>query len=888
VVEYRSGAFGGALRGKLLVARYSAGDDVIALTPGATNHDIQAAQTGIPGLTGLVDPLDITEDRRNGNLYVSELGANRITLLRPAASGTTAPTMTTSPPRLVFNDVQGGAASASKSVTVRNDGNAPLSVASLAISGTHASQFSLSTPPSLPATIAPGATLTVPVVFNPTSTGPKKATLTVAGNDSANPSDTVALRGLGTLGVGGANEPSLQWILDTFDIPVNAGDPDPTNSSMPTTPIIGDEVPLQKLVKAGTGSVTLEPLAVFGPQSTGGDVTNLGWYLVAGGARTQLFSVANAAYQSLEPPVTGNLSFDPGANAFGVSSIWPFFSNRQVYSEDSRNTFDASVPHHFRAYPLKASDGSLVPDSYVVSFEENNSGYDYQDLVFIVRNVKPAPTASGGQISLTNLDGAPFPDRLTFNRIGSLASPPANVVHDRSTVRISNTGNGPLTINSLTLSSGSPWQLVSPPTLPATIPVGGQLDVPVRFIAGAAGGSGNVYSGTLTIGSNDSVTPSQAVQLRGYWQSVSEGGQEPSLSKLVNTIFGYSTAINFSGQTLNRAGRVEAAGEEVLSPYWSRVDTTKPVGVRQLNAFHTQGNTAQILWHPYGSDTAATIIKHAGTDSQSLFPRLTGTSSTLAAGSFTPSSSRFGFKVEAEWSDDFKNNQSVDMSKGCPGPCGHHMRFYPAEDRSGNRIPNTWLVAMDYSGINYDYNDNLYLVTNIKPEWTGSTLHRLDVGASANYTDANGSLWKPDTGLFTPSSAPAAGAATQPQEIANTSDDPIYRTYRGNVGNVPQDQRILSYALPTGTATKVDLRLHVAERGINNDAPGKRLFDISAEGALLVDNFDIFARAGGQNKAFVFALNNITVTGGVLNLVLKADADYPSIAGIEVFCRSGC
>jgi glucose/arabinose dehydrogenase len=82
-IEYRSSAFGGALRGKLLVTRYSAGDDIIALTPNTTNGDISAGQTGIPGLTGFVDPLDLVEDRRNGNLYVTELGASRITLLRP-------------------------------------------------------------------------------------------------------------------------------------------------------------------------------------------------------------------------------------------------------------------------------------------------------------------------------------------------------------------------------------------------------------------------------------------------------------------------------------------------------------------------------------------------------------------------------------------------------------------------------------------------------------------------------------------------------------------------------------------------------------------------------------------------------------------------------------
>ncbi|HEV7807455.1 MAG TPA: choice-of-anchor D domain-containing protein, partial [Solirubrobacteraceae bacterium] len=850
------------------------------LTPNTTNLDISVGQTAIPGLTGFVDPLDLIEDRRNGNLYVTELGASRITLLRPVTGTSTSPTMSTTPSRLIFNDVQGATASAAKSVTIRNDGSAALNVSSLAIGGADAAQFTLVSPPALPATIAAGSALDVQVAFDPTSTGPKRATLTAAGNDAAHPQNTVALRGLGTLGEGGANEPSLQWILDTYDIPVNVGDPDPSTGSLPSTAILGDEVPLQRLAKAGTGSVTVEPLAVFGPQSSGGTVTDLGWYPIATATRTKLFSVANAAFQSLDPAVTGGLTFDPGAASFGMSTIWPFFSNRVVSTEDSRNTFDAALAHHARAYPLKNSDGSLVANSYVIGFEESTSGYDFQDLVFVVRNVKPAATTNGGQVAVTNLDGAPYPDRLVFNRIGSLASPPANVVHDRATMRISNIGGGPLTINSLTISGA--WSLVGPPSLPATIATGGQLDVTVRFVAEST----NAHAGTLTIGSDDSTAPETVVQLAGWWQSLSENNKEPSLVTMVNTSFGHKTTLLYSGQTLNRQGRIETAGEEVLSPYWTRVDTTKPVSVRQLAAFHTQGNTATIRWHARGSTTLTTIFTHAGAEGQSYLPHLNA-NPAVAAGSFSPPGS-FGIKIDTEWSDESRNAQTADVNNGCVAPCGHHMRFWPARDRAGARISDSWIVAMDYSGINYDYNDNVYLISNMKPDWTGPVLQRLDVGATANYTDVNGNVWKPDTGLFSPSTAPGDGATTTPLEIERTLDDPLYRTYRGNVGAVPQDQRILSYALPTGTATSVDVRLYFAERASGNNTIGRRLQDISAEGTLLRDNFDVFAATGGLNRAHILALNDIAVSDGALNLALKADADYPSIAGIEVFCRAGC
>lgn len=79
-------AFGAALKNKILVARYSGGDDVIVLTVGADGA-ITKDETGIPGLTGLNNPVDIVEHWGSGNLYVTEFGETaaegKITLLRP-------------------------------------------------------------------------------------------------------------------------------------------------------------------------------------------------------------------------------------------------------------------------------------------------------------------------------------------------------------------------------------------------------------------------------------------------------------------------------------------------------------------------------------------------------------------------------------------------------------------------------------------------------------------------------------------------------------------------------------------------------------------------------------------------------------------------------------
>lgn len=80
--EYTGNAFGGALRGKILVTRYSGGKDIIVLSPGSDGN-ITEAITGIDGFTQFSDPLDIIENPKTGHLYVAEYGGRQITLLKP-------------------------------------------------------------------------------------------------------------------------------------------------------------------------------------------------------------------------------------------------------------------------------------------------------------------------------------------------------------------------------------------------------------------------------------------------------------------------------------------------------------------------------------------------------------------------------------------------------------------------------------------------------------------------------------------------------------------------------------------------------------------------------------------------------------------------------------
>jgi hypothetical protein len=83
LIEYHAPAgFGAAIDRAILVTRYSAGDDIVALQLDADGR-VKAQITGIEGFGGFRDPLDLSQDLTTGNIYVAEFGGQRITLLRP-------------------------------------------------------------------------------------------------------------------------------------------------------------------------------------------------------------------------------------------------------------------------------------------------------------------------------------------------------------------------------------------------------------------------------------------------------------------------------------------------------------------------------------------------------------------------------------------------------------------------------------------------------------------------------------------------------------------------------------------------------------------------------------------------------------------------------------
>ncbi|MGB3798597.1 MAG: cadherin domain-containing protein, partial [Lewinella sp.] len=320
------------------------------------------------------------------------------------------PIITLSDSRIVIDEVT-GATGKEATVTVTNTGTSPLLNAQMALSGS--TTFSLVTN-SLPGQIDPGQSAPITVRFVPTAEGVEIASVNVSATDATDA--TLALRGLGKDGSGGTAEPSLQYIFDAYDLGIAVGDSKPSTNQIDLAggktynDLLGDEVKIERFERAGSGDVTIELLSVYGPESNS-PITGFGWY-ASGEANSlnELFTVnltGTGSGQTLNPVATGSLTFNPGTDAFGFYNRWPAFANRHLYSEDALNTFSGAIPHHVRVYALPGEN-----NAYVIATEEHTSGFDYQDIVVIARNVKPAaapPVASTLRVNFSDAN-TPAPD----------------------------------------------------------------------------------------------------------------------------------------------------------------------------------------------------------------------------------------------------------------------------------------------------------------------------------------------------------------------------------------------------------------------------------------------------------------------------------------------
>jgi hypothetical protein len=119
-----------------------------------------------------------------------------------ALSGTgaiAAPLVSLSSTNVIFSNQNVGTSSPIQPVTLTNSGTTPLSISSIAITGTNATDFTqTNTCPSGSNTLAAGSSCTISVTFTPGTSGARSATLTFTDNAADSP-QSVALSGTATV-----------------------------------------------------------------------------------------------------------------------------------------------------------------------------------------------------------------------------------------------------------------------------------------------------------------------------------------------------------------------------------------------------------------------------------------------------------------------------------------------------------------------------------------------------------------------------------------------------------------------------------------------------------------------------------------------------------------
>jgi zona occludens toxin (predicted ATPase) len=143
---------------------------------------------------------------------------------------------------------------------------------------------------------------------------------------------------------------------------------------------------------------------------------------------------------------------------------------------------------------------------------------------------------------------------------------------------------------------------------------------------------------------------------------------------------------------------------------------------------------------------------------------------------------------------------------------------------------------------------------------------RINAGASAAHTDESGVAWLPDQGF-------ADGEVTDRAPdlpIAKTKTPSLYRTEHYGMS-------AFSYKVANG---KYVVKLHFAETYEDITGPGQRVFSFNVEGHAVKD-FDVFAKAGGAQKAYVETVN-VEVTDGKLDITFTSNIQEPEINAIEI------
>ncbi|WP_234998789.1 malectin domain-containing carbohydrate-binding protein [Demequina sp. NBRC 110057] len=464
------------------------------------------------------------------------------------------------------------------------------------------------------------------------------------------------------------------------------------------------------------GKLTLVPTGVN---------TKLNWVTVTGTALSAPSVVVSVNGAGVDDTYEGGAAtVSASALAASDASIESF-----TYSIDGATPVDYDEP-----FVLEAAGEYEV--EFVATDTEGRE--TVRTIAFTVLNI-------GGTLTFTNTQiphetgGAPLPglydDVVTLHRMNSGTTNAAGDLlyrsYDSAVVNLTNTGTKDLRITSMTLggAQAGQFEIVNGPALPLVIEPGDTEPLTVKFIATT--GSKGIRTATVTLASSDTTSANKVIQLRGGYMTAPEGNNELSLEQIFQ-LFGSATTSGSAGLGLGNGSEIPGApmdGDEIRSGLWTKLDSSKPVRAVQLAAFHGQGGGENFT----AGNLSASMT---GLDAQSIYPKTGGGGLVQING--TPNTTTFALSASGK-----ATNRTDYMA----------VKMWPVKDAEGNSIPGAWFMGHDYvssgggpttgggcgnGATNCDFQDNVYLYTNIVPVGSSDTTAPAAPAAPTGTANATG------------------------------------------------------------------------------------------------------------------------------------------------------
>jgi hypothetical protein len=452
---------------------------------------------------------------------------------------------------LYFGYFNVGATGGPENLFVTNSGNGPLTITSLILSGTNASNFAQTN--NCSGSLAAGATCMVQVTFKPSVAGTLTTTLNIADNATGSP-QAVIFSGTATA---------------TPAAPATGLSPSSLTFASQT---VGATSPAQTVTLSNSGNAALSVSGLSLSGANPGDFVesnNCGTSVAAGanctisvtftpsasGSRTATLSIADNASGS---PQTVSLSGTGTASAASVSPSSLTFASQTVGSTSAAQTVTLSNSGNAA---LSVSGLSLSGANSGDFVESNNCGASVAAGANCTISVTFTPSASGGRAaSLTITDGAAgSPQTVSLSGTGisatgtaslsstslTFSNQPVQVTSAAQTVTLTNTGTTTLNITSFALTGANASDFVQNNNCGTSVAAAANCTIVVLFTPSAIGtrtaalsitdnASGSPQSASLSgTGSHDVIlswtaSPSSGVTGYNIYRGTTSGGESPT------------------------------------------------------------------------------------------------------------------------------------------------------------------------------------------------------------------------------------------------------------------------------------------------------------------------------------------------------------------------